>query len=137
MITNADITIYNRKLNPETRQYVWSRTVISDVHWYTDQKVQILAGDKGLSSTDLYKIRIPEESFPPGYLPPQEYAALSFGEHSAHWTVENGDLFVQGIALDDIEKESDLVKKHYVVGKVMSYSDNRFGLNPHIRIGGA
>lgn len=137
MITNADITIYNRKLNPETRQYVWSRTVISDVHWYTDQKVQILAGDKGLSSADLYKIRIPKESFPPGYLPPQEYAVLPFGEHRTYWTIENGDLFVHGIVPDEIEKESDLAKKHYVFGKVMSHSDNLFGLNSHIRIGGA
>lgn len=137
MITNADITIYNRKLNPETRQYVWDRTVIQGVHWYTDQKVQILAGDKGISSADLYKIRIPEGSFPRGYLPPQEYAALPFGERTKHWTVENGDLFVQGIVPDEIEKESELAKKHYVVGKVMSHSDNLFGLNPHIRIGGA
>lgn len=137
MITNADITIYNRKFNTETRQCVWSRTVIQGVHWYTDQKVQILAGDKGLSSADLYKIRIPEESFPPGYLPPQEYAALPFGEHTKHWTVENGDLFVRRIVPDEIEKESDLAKKHYAVGKVLSHSDNLFGLNPHIRIGGA
>lgn len=137
MITNADLTIYNRKLNPDTRQYTWHRTELPGIHWYTDQKVQIFAGDKGLASADLIKIRVPTDARDKPYLPPEEYAALPYGGHTEYWTAENGDLFVRGIIQEEIAKESDLQNKHYVVGKVMSYSDNRLGRNPHIRIGGA
>lgn len=136
MITNASLTIYNRKMNPATKQYVYKRTEIPEIHWYTDQKVQIMAGDKGLASADLYKIRIPANQTDK-FLPANEYAALTFGEETDYWTVENGDLFVRGIVTDEITKESDLKSKHYIYGKVMSYSDNRSGGIPHIRIGGA
>lgn len=136
MITNNSLTIYNRKLNPATKQFVYNRTEIPEIHWYTYQEVQILANDKGLVSADVYKIRIPA-SQTNGFIPANEYAALPFGEEKAYWTVENGDLFVQGIVTDEITKESDLKSKHYVYGKVMSYSDNRIGGIPHIRIGGA
>lgn len=137
MLTNADLTIYNRKLNPETRQYEWCRTELENIYWYTDQKVQILADSKGLSSADLIKIRIPTAGRAKQYLPAEEYAALPISEQPAYWTVENGDLFVKGIVTDEIKKESDLQNKHYVIGKVLSHSDNRFGVSPHIRIGGA
>lgn len=135
MVTNADITIYNRKLDPETRTYVWLRTIISSVWWHTEQKVQIT--DNGLQSADIHKIRIPKKTFPDGYLPPEEYARIPLIWAEKHWTVENGDLFVKGIVTDGITKESDLQNKGYQIGKVLSHSENFFGGNPHIRIGGA
>lgn len=134
MITNESLTIYNRKLDPETRQYVYRRTEIPNVHWYTDQKVSI--GDNGLISADLYKIRIPAGRQTERFVPADKYAALPYGEEKRCWTVENGDLFVKGIVRDEITKESDLKNKHYVYGKVLSFSDNRKGRIPHIRIGG-
>lgn len=134
MITNESLTIYNRKLDPETRQYVYRRTEIPNVHWYTDQKVSL--GDNGLISADLYKIRIPAGRQTERFVPADKYAALLYGEEKSYWTVENGDLFVKGIVRDEITKESDLKNKHYVYGKVLSFSDNRKGGIPHIRIGG-
>lgn len=134
MITNESLTIYNRKLDPETRQYVYRRTEIPNVHWYTDQKASL--GDNGLISADLYKIRIPSGMQTERFVPADKYAALPYGEEKSYWTVENGDLFVKGIVRDEITKESDLKNKHYVYGKVLSFSDNRKGGIPHIRIGG-
>ena len=57
MITNADVTIYNKRVDKKTRQTVYVRTVLRDVHWYTDQKVSVC--DKGLNSADVIKIRVP------------------------------------------------------------------------------
>ena len=57
MLTNADITIYNRKFDKKTGFDLWNRTVIRDVHVYVDHKVSV--GDTGLNSADVYKIRIP------------------------------------------------------------------------------
>lgn len=127
MTTNADITIYNAWLNPSLNKKIYRRTVIRDVHWYTNQKTTV--GEGGLRSADEYKIRIPLESCD-GYRPPDEYR----NDPDGHWTVENGDLFVRGILDLEICKASELARYH--PGQVLSWSDNRHGNQPHIRIGG-
>lgn len=84
MLTNADITIYNRKFDKKTGFDLWNRTVIRDVHVYVDHKVSV--GDTGLNSADVYKIRIPDNVGNADlYLPPEEYAALE--NPSGHWTI--------------------------------------------------
>ena len=115
MIVNADITLYNRRLDKTTRQYIYKRTVLCGVHWYTDQKVAV--SDKGLDSADSIKIRIPMTGRKETFLEPE--------------------VFVKGILEDEIAKESDLEKKGLLFGRILSHSDNRRGLEPHIRIGGA
>ena len=74
MLTNADITIYNRKRNPETKKMEYCRTILKGVHWYTEQKVTV--GENGLKSADLYKIRVPMDNRRNHYLAPGEYTAL-------------------------------------------------------------
>ena len=58
MITNADITLYNHRMNKETRLDEWYRTVLKGVHFYVDYKVEV--GDNGVNGMDVYKIRIPD-----------------------------------------------------------------------------
>jgi len=132
MITNADITVYNQKLNPETKLIEYKRTQIENVNWYSKQEVSV--GDKGLNSADSYKIRIPEESPASTYVNEKEYSKLE--NVSGHWTLKNGDKIVRGLVDDDIAKGSDL-GKYAEVCTVVSYSDNRRGLLPHWRVGGA
>lgn len=138
MYTNADITLYNCWYNPDTKKQEYCRTQIRDIHWYTEQKTNI--GDKGLVSADLYKIRIPADAAVQGgrkYINAMKYRILTADEVYGYWTINNGDLFVRGVIYDDIEKLSDLTLKYANVGRVNSFSDNRQGLNPHIRVGGA
>ena len=97
--------------------------MLCGVHWYTDQKVAV--SDKGLDSADSIKIRIPMA----------EYARKE--DVTGFFTASNGDVFVKGILEDEIAKESDLEKKGLLFGRILSHSDNRRGLEPHIRIGGA
>ena len=59
MLANATITIYNRKAGSKTTFDTWNRTVIRGVHVYVDHKVS--AGDSGLNSAEVYKIRIPTD----------------------------------------------------------------------------
>lgn len=133
MITNADITIYNRKYDKATRLDTWQRTVIQGVHIYVDHKTFV--GDNGLNSAEVYKIRIPADAENADqYLHPEEYVALA--DITGHWTIQNGDQIVIGVCDLEIEKPSDLgsvYKKHC---KVTSWSDNRFGGLQHWRIGG-
>uniref|UniRef100_UPI004026125B DUF6751 family protein n=1 Tax=Blautia stercoris TaxID=871664 RepID=UPI004026125B len=133
MIVNADITLYNRKLDKGTRQYIYKRTILYGVHWYTDQKVTV--SDKGLDSADSIKIRIPMAERRETFLEPEEYARKE--DVTGFFTASNGDVFVKGILEDEIAKESDLEKKGLLFGRILSHSDNRRGLEPHIRIGGA
>lgn len=128
MLTNAEITLYHAYADPKTKRKEYRRTVIPRVHWFTNQKTTVESD--GLKSADEYRIRIPAEACA-GYLPPDQYRNNPAG----HWTIENGDFFVRGICEKEIEKPSDLALLH--PGKVLSWSDNRRGITPHIRIGGA
>ncbi len=75
MLTNATITIYNHRYYPLTRFDTWHRTVIENVHVYVNHKAS--AGDSGLNSAEVYKIRIPTDvENADQYLPPEEYAKL-------------------------------------------------------------
>lgn len=136
MITNADLTIYNKRgVDKETARPIYFRTQIKGVNFYTKQEVQTT--DKGLASSDLYKIRIPEDADTQGkqYIDADAYGKLTDQEAEGYWTINNGDLFGRGL-LNDFEKESEFLKRQYT-GKVLSFSDNRRGGLPHWRIGGA
>lgn len=128
MITNADMTIYNRVPDKGKKCFVYKAHYIPAVSFYTDQKV--ITGGAEVKSADVYKIRIPEESLE-GYLPPDEFARAP----DTGWSVENEDLFVTG-KHGEIAGIADLAELHRPYGKVSSWSDNRRGGLPHIRIGG-
>lgn len=134
MLANATITIYNRKTGSKTTFDTWNRTVIRDVHVHVDHKVS--AGDSGLNSAEVYKIRIPADvENADQYLPPEEYAELE--NPAGYWTIQNDDHIVLGEYSKDIVKPADLLKMSQRHCKVLSWSDNRFGGLPHWRIGGA
>lgn len=136
MITNADLTIYNKRgVDKETARPIYFRTQVTGVNFYTKQEVQTT--DKGLVSADLYQIRIPEDADTQGkqYVDADSYAKLTDEEAEGYWTINNGDLFGRGL-LGDFEKESEFLKRQYT-GKVLSFSDNRRGGLAHWRIGGA
>ena len=124
MITNADITIYNRRYDPETRLDTWKGTVIKNVSFYSDMRVNL--DNKGLSTADIYKIRIPGKSLK-GYVPADEYAA-----DEGTWTVQKDDYIVLGASDQEIARPIDLKNSL----RINSWSDNRRGSLPHIRIGG-
>lgn len=132
MLTNADITIYNREYIPETRLDVWHRTVIRNVNFYADNKVQHT--DSGLKSADSFKVRIPEESPQKPYLEPESYAAA--GNKESYWTLREGDYVVRGVCEEEIQTPKDLKKELRQVFKITSWSDNRRGGLCHWRIGG-
>lgn len=133
MLTNATITIYNRRAGSKTDFDSWNRTVLQGVHVYVDHKVS--TGDSGLNSAEVYKIRIPSDvENADRYLPPEEYATAE--NPAEYWTIQNDDYIVLGIYNQEIEKPADLKKISQRYCKVLSWSDNRFGTTPHWRIGG-
>lgn len=134
MITNADVTVYNRISGDASNYDTWHRTVLHGVHVYVDHKTAL--SDNGLNSAEVYKIRIPADIVEADqYLPPEEYAELE--NPAEYWTIQNDDHIVLGECTKNIEKPADLQKMSQRHCKVLSWSDNRFGGQPHWRIGGA
>ena len=60
MLTNTDITIYNRKYDPESRLDTWIRVYVPEAWWYKNEKSSITT--EGLKQADVYTIRIPDTS---------------------------------------------------------------------------
>lgn len=132
MTTNADITIYNREYDPESRSDIWHHTVIRNVWFHVDNKVS--QTDSGLKSANICKIRIPEKSPEKKYLDPESYAAAE--SKDGYWTIQEDDIVVQGACPWEITRPADLQGLHKRYWKITSWSDNRFGCSPHWRIGG-
>ena len=132
MITNADVTVYNRISGDSTHYDTWIRTVLHGVHVHVDHKTAVT--DNGLKSAEVYKIRIPADIPEAGqYLPPDQVACCGgYG----YWTIQNDDQIVLGECQIAIERPADLKAVFQKHCKVTSWSDNRFGTTPHWRIGG-
>lgn len=134
MLTNAEITIFNRRSDKDSKKFVYIPHYISDVWFHTDQKTSVMTG--GLTSADSYQVRIPYEECS-GWISPEEFTALT--DLLGRWTAQNGDLFIVGRWCGNFKVSGiDEIKKEFsgIVGKVLSHSENFFGASKHIRIGG-
>lgn len=134
MTTNAAITIFNQFSDRETRKIVYIPHYIESVWFHTDQKTSVVDG--GLSSADTYRIRIPYAECS-DWIPPNDFAELS--DPGESWTVQNDDLFIVGqwSGADKVSGMAEIREKFFgIAGKVLSHSENFFGLSKHIRIGG-
>lgn len=136
MLANADITLYSLYFNPDKQKKEYRPTQIRCVHWHTEQKTQLDPATGDVKSADLYKVRIYPESDTQNrqYIDAKLYRKLPVSEVDKYWTVDNGSVFVKGLVDYGYE---ELEANCQYVGKVNSFSDNRNGLVPHIRIGGA
>lgn len=131
MITNANITVYNRSYDSETRMDLYRRTIIRGVWWHVDNKVSVTTD--GLRSADVFKVRIPKAADSGGavYVPPNEYTGAP-----DTWTLQADDYIARGALDQEIERPADLHKEHSQVFRITSWSDNRFGGLKHWRAGG-
>lgn len=133
MLTNAVITIFNRFPSREEKKFIYVPHVIPHAWFYTNQKSSV--SERGLSSADEYKIRIPYEECRE-WLPENDFKELA--DSGGYWTVQNGDFFLVGNWSKGAVRGIDEIKKEFsgTVGKVLSHSENFFGSSKHIRIGG-
>lgn len=125
MITNADVTLYHQMYDTATKKTTYKKTVIQDVSWYAS--FGIAAGNAGMVGKEIFKIRIPPEALVDG--------TSALDSYGSDWVVGNKDYFCRGEG-PDIEKPSDLEKINVRYAQVCSWSDNRRGGLPHIRIEG-
>lgn len=111
MLTNTDITIYNREYDSESGFDTWKRVYVPEAWWYKNEKSSITT--EGLKQADAYTIRIPDTSI---VLRKDDYIVKG-----------NCDVVMETVKdLDGLEKT-----------KVTSVNYNTFGGNPHIKAVGA
>lgn len=111
MLTNTDITIYNREYDPETRLDSWRRVYVPEAWWYKNEKASITTD--GLKSADVYTIRIPDTSI----------------------VLKKDDYVVRGNCCVDMRTVKDL--EGLEKARITSVNYNTFGGNPHIKAMGA
>lgn len=97
MKTNADLTLYNKYVDPATRSEKYQRTVIHEVLWENRKAANVIKS--GLMEADQASIYIP---FQRGacFLSHTEWQALT--SKTGWWTLQVGDFVVRGVVTDEI-----------------------------------
>lgn len=125
MLTNADITVFNRVYDPKSRANKWKRTVLHGVHASVNLGSSQVNNDRRVQNDAIF--RVPSHCKEYGlYIAPCDYKGNG-------WTFAPGDIVVSGICQFDIKGDADLIKLGITPFKIDSAKDNRRGLNPHLR----
>ncbi len=113
MITNASLTIYHKEYDEETRLDKWKRYNYDKVWFFGGKGASI---NKGYDNANNVDVRIPYDN------------NLSVNN------IAIGDILVKGTITNEISTQQDLL--NYEIYNITSITDNKFGNNPHIHIGG-
>lgn len=130
------LTLYNRIHATDTpdRKERWIRTVLHNCFW----KSQIQTGfrDTGVSSQNIYVVRIPEDA---RYLPYAEFVKHPIGR----FTFSQGDLVVLGECKEEITGETSHTMTQVLnryrpdAFQITAFTDNTsFLVSRHYRLGG-
>lgn len=114
MITNASLTHYHKTIDDETRLEKWIRYNYDNVWWFGGKGSSI---NKGYENANDVDVRIPYN---------KNDIDIS--------NLAIGDIIIKGTLETDITTQQDL--KNYEVYNITSISDNNFGINQHIHLGG-
>lgn len=95
MISNCDITIYNKYIVNRAEQ--WQRTVILQVAW---ESTKAIAGQRFQQPANTVTIFIPFDRKATGYATPKQWQALT--DKTGRWTLQEGDVIVRGSVDDEI-----------------------------------
>lgn len=132
MLTNANITVYNKK--KINRNDVWLRTHLLGVNYHGEAELTV--SDKDLKATDKYIIRIPYDvTSDKTFVDNRTFKALSLEELDNCYTLQKGDIIVKGLIEDDITSHFQLQDKYDAL-TVLSVTDNRRGTSytSHIKV---
>lgn len=110
MLTNTDITIYNRIYNPKTRLDTWKKFYVPEAWWFKKEQSSITTD--GRKNADVYTIRIPDTSV----------------------TLKKDDYVVKGMCAVKMKTVKDL--EGLEKARITSVNYNTFGGNPHIKVVG-
>lgn len=142
MITNADITLFNKFYDGENRKNIFLPTVIKGVSLY--MKNGSSGDSKYRESSATYKIRIPIDADmgKSTYINLVSYLRMDLQEAKKHWTLQADSIVVLAVVDKSDMQEVNLTaltKKYGPFITVTDFSDNTIrGTHSmaHWRIGG-
>lgn len=129
MLTNADMTIYNKVFDSVTKTNKYNRTQVTEINWHND--LGTVMASETVTQKDMFKVRTDNYE---KFLPAAEYLALA--DKTGFWTVQRDDVIAKGLLTTEITGIATLQALKADCFRVTSYSDNRRGGIPNIRIGG-
>lgn len=139
MITNADITIFNKRYVREERTEKFVGTQIKGVSFYS--RKGRTSGNQERDDKDTYTIRIPDTADTTGkaYAEQMEYSGMDDEIYPGYWTIQRGDIVVRGLSDLEVATETELKQSYPDVVTVTNFTDNRSRCSnymKHWRIGG-
>lgn len=141
MVTNnAEITILNKRLDPDTRREKLFSTHINGCSWMAVRGTSKTG--EAVSPADSVSVRIPYTADTDGkpYINPFDYAGMDNDAARKAWTIADGDIVIFGsVSVDEdarLSEVMDTVGKYFTV---TAWSENLFGCKYswHWRVGGA
>ena len=115
MLTNSSVTIYHKELDASTRLEKWTRYNYNKAWFYYSEGASV---NEGYDNANRFSCRLPYG----------DNASLNVGNFAI------GDIVVKGTLDINIETQQDV--SGYEMFNITSISDNNFGYNPHIHLGG-
>lgn len=115
MITNGKVTIYHKGYDEIARETKWQRFNYDNVWFFGGKGAGI---NKGYNEANNVEVRLP------------------YGQN-ADLNIQNfsiGDIIIKGMITTDITKQEELDGND--IFNITSITNNDFGNNPHIHIGG-
>lgn len=123
MITNSDITIYNKYFDKATRMDKWKRTVLSGVFW--EEKLATNRLQSGVEHSDAIMVVVPlNVDTTETYLPPMEFKKQE--NNIGYFTFQKGDRIVRGNIDFELENSTNL-DKEYEAFTITSIDTKDFG----------
>lgn len=101
MLTNSNITLYNKHFDPLTRKEKYQRTSILAVMWENRKARNVLASGGNIAA-DQASIYVPKARGA-NYLRAKAWLALSTEDRPEKWTFQKGDILVRGIVEDELD----------------------------------
>jgi len=125
MMTNADITVYNRRYDPDSGLDKWYGTGVFGVAWKGIMRGSSLQGR--ITEEDQIIVRIPTSATFSGksFLRQEAWTEANPAEY---WTLQNGDIIFNGFHLglpDVTEDMGSLLAKGMEAITVLAWADNR------------
>lgn len=139
MITNADITIFNKRYVKEERTEKFVATRIRGVSLFSRTGASF--GNQNFSQSDTHTIRIPADADMDGkqYIEQKAFTELRDEDVAGFWTLQIGAIIVPCLADADTASETELKQQYSDVITVKNYTDNRSRGScwmKHWRVGG-
>lgn len=117
MTTNTKMSIFNRYVQPLTKQVTFKKHVVDNVFWDNDHNV---TQDKGYDKRNSVQVFVPKnQNDLSDYVEPKQF------DNQTNWTINTGDIIVKGEVEETlIYKISELSSKYENVFTI-TFVDNK------------